>query len=73
MNNKIAFTVTVNQSIIDDHFSYNRLNIASNTKYAIMNAIADCYETYIKNMAISEDDLKYLEKEFSSVKLSMES
>lgn len=69
VGDKLIITMVVNHDIVDECFSYNRLNIASNGKRMLMEIMGEYYEQYVRKFAKCDDDIKYLEKEFSSVKI----
>lgn len=58
-------TIRCKHTIIDDCFTYNNLNSASEGKRLIMELAGEAYEKYVRELSTPED-LEYLNKEFKS-------
>lgn len=66
----LRIQLDISHELVDDCFMYMRLNAASQSKEMIMETIGKGYEEYVKNLAKHENDLEYLDEEFSQVKVS---
>ena len=69
VNDNLEIKIAVKHEIVDECFTLNRLNVASEGKRLIMEVSGKEYENYVKSLTKDPYDLEYLNNEFSKVKL----